>query len=146
MRRSERLDAVQRALDDEQQLLAKRVAQYRGSMQLAHNKLLELERYCAEYSAEYRRQVAQGLAGVRLRDYQAFLAKLQLALRQQQEALTRARTEFDYEQQRWQLAAGQAAAVSGVVQRWRSEEQNIEDRREQRLSDDNASRRQFDRH
>jgi flagellar FliJ protein len=76
-----------------------------------------------------------------LRDYQAFLARLNEAIRQQHAVVQRARSERDAERVRWQEMARKAKALDHVVEQWNLEEQRARDRREQLETDERAQRK-----
>ena len=70
----------------------------------SETKLQELERYRGEYEKQFTQRAGRGIGATDLRDYQAFLARLAEAIRQQQALVRRARAERDAERQRWQEA------------------------------------------
>ncbi|MCS6946769.1 MAG: flagellar export protein FliJ [Steroidobacteraceae bacterium] len=145
MKRSERLAAVRQAMDAEQQQLAATLAQAQSQVARAAARLDELQRYFDEYAEQYRTQVMAGIPASRLRDFQSFLARIQQAICAQQDVLRRAQTELDFTRRRWQVVAGAAAAVGGVVRRWQSEEQRADARREQSALDEHALRSFYDK-
>jgi flagellar FliJ protein len=103
--------------------------------------LQELERYRGDYESQFKQRAGRGMGATDLRDYQAFLARLSDAIRQQQAVVKRAQSERDAERQRWQEAAKRAKALGHVVEQWQTEERRASDRREQRESDERAQRR-----
>ena len=127
-------------MEEEQKSLAQRVADCGGRLTGALQKLEELQRYRDEYLGAYSQQVAAGIVSSRLRDFQAFMAQLSLAVRTQQENLARYRAEYDFELQRWQALTGKMSAIGSVVSQWRGAEQVVESRQEQREFDAFASR------
>ena len=107
----------------------------------AEAKLQELERYRADYDKQFAQRAGGGIGVTALRDYQAFLARLSEAIKQQQAVVKRAQSERDAERLRWQEAAKRAKALGHVVEQWQTEERRASDRREQRESDERAQRR-----
>ena len=140
MNRSARLDAIRNSLDDEQKSLAQSVADSGGRLAGAMQKLAELQRYRDEYLGAYTQQVASGMISARLRDFQAFMARLTQAVKSQQEQLARSRAEYEFELQRWQALTLKMSAIGSVVNRWRGEEQVVDARSEQRDFDAFAGR------
>ena len=107
----------------------------------AEAKLQELERYRGEYDKQFAQRAGGGIGATALRDYQAFLARLSDAIKQQQAVVKRAQSERDAERLRWQEAAKRAKALGHVVEQWQTEERRASDRREQHESDERAQRR-----
>jgi flagellar FliJ protein len=138
--RSQRLAPVQRVVDDVERRLAQSLAAIERRLAEADDKLLELTRYRSEYEQQFRARVAGGMGVAELRDYQAFLARLNEAIRQQQAVVQRMRIERDAERERWRTAAQRAEAVGNLVERWQIEERRVADLREQREIDERAQR------
>jgi len=138
MNRADRLEPVQRIVDDTERRLAEHFAASERLVVNCEAKLAELERYHTDYVQGFAQRAGGGIGAASLRDYQAFLARLQEAIRQQTEIVERAKSDRDLQRQRWQQAAQRAKALGNVVERWQAEERNINDRREQRESDERA--------
>ena len=77
---------------------------------------------------------------VKLQNYRSFLDRLGEALNQQQKTLDGARQEFEKRRVQWSEKRIEAESLNRVVDRFRKEEQNAADRREQREGDDAAMR------
>jgi len=140
MSRAKRLGPVQGVVEAAEQRLAQSLAGLQRRVSDAENKLLELERYRAEYEQGFTQRVGAGLGVTQLRDYQAFLGRLTEAIRQQQAVVQRSRAERDAEQQRWQHAARRVKAIDHVVDQWQAEERRAADRSEQRDTDERGQR------
>ncbi|HEY5808881.1 MAG TPA: flagellar export protein FliJ [Povalibacter sp.] len=140
MNRAKRLQPVQNLMDDNERKLARSVAAFEKRLHDAELKLAELERYQGEYQRQLTERAGQGIGVMGLRDYQAFLARLVEAIRQQRAVVQRAVSERDVERKKWQLAAQRARAIDHVVDHWQAEERRAEDRREQIEIDERAQR------
>jgi flagellar FliJ protein len=141
MKRVERLRMVERAIDDIERRRAETLAASERHLSACTAKLTELESYYAAYTRQFNERAEAGIGGAGLRDYQAFLARLAEAVRQQTTLVMRARSERDAERLSWQNAAQRAEVVGRLVNRWKNEEQRLGDLSEQRESDDRAQRR-----
>lgn len=141
MNRAKRLQPVQQIVDDQQRALARSLAAIEKRLTDAESKLGELERYRHEYEMQFSLRAQSGIGVMDLRDYQAFLARLSDAVKQQQALVQRARADRDLERTRWREAATRAKALDHVVERWRTEERMLLDRKEQRESDERAQRK-----
>jgi flagellar FliJ protein len=132
---------VQNLYDDTERRHAVALATVERKVADAEAKLQELERYRGDYENQFKQRAGRGIGARDLRDYQAFLARLTEAIRQQHAVVKRAQSERDAERLRWQDAAKRAKALGHVVEQWQSEERRASDRREQRESDERAQRR-----
>lgn len=141
MTRAKRMKPVQNLLDDSEKRLALGLATVERKVAEAEAKLQELERYRGDYDKQFAQRAGNGIGVTALRDYQAFLARLSEAIRQQQAVVKRAHSERDAERARWQEAAKRAKALGHVVEQWQTEERRASDRREQRETDERAQRR-----
>ena len=145
MSRADRLQPVQNLADDAERRLAQRLAAVERNQREAESKLTDLERYADDYQQQYTGRVASGIGVTELRDYQAFLARLGEAIRQQRTIVARARHEADAERLRWQDAAKRVKALDHVCGQWRDEERRVADRHEQREIDERAQRGRMER-
>ena len=141
MTRTKRLQPVQDVVENAEKRVAQSLAAHERRVQEAENKLAELTRYRGEYEQQYTERAGSGIGVMELRDYQAFLARLSEAMRQQQAVVHRVRAERDAERLRWQDAARRVKAIDHVVTQWQHEEQRIADRRDQRETDERGQRR-----
>lgn len=144
MKRAKRLEPVQQIVDDAQRRLALSVAAFEKRVLEGEAKLQELQRYKGEYEQQFSQRAGRGIGATDLRDYQAFLARLSEAIKQQQALVARARSEHQSERVKWQEALKRSKALGHVVDRWQAEERQMNDRRDQRESDERAQRK-FDR-
>ena len=144
MQRAKRLEPVQQIVDDAQRRLAMSVAAHEKRVLDGETKLQELQRYKGEYEQQFSARAGRGIGATDLRDYQAFLARLAEAIKQQQALVARARAEHQAERVKWQEALKRSKALGHVVERWQAEERHMNDRRDQRESDERAQRK-FDR-
>jgi flagellar FliJ protein len=138
MNRSQRLAQVREELEAQRRKLDERLRAAEQRALDAQTRCEELHRYRDEYANGFTARAAAGLGGAGLRDYQAFLARLDEAVRQQGQLAARAAAELDFERERWRDAAVQIKAVEAVGTRWKAEEQGAEQRREQRDTDERA--------
>ena len=138
MKRAQRLKMVQNVVEDQERRRAEQLARTEMRVSDCELRLTELEGYQASYAREFAARASNGIGAAGLRDYQSFLARLAEAVRQQSQAVFRARAERDAERRIWQSAAQRAEAVGRIVKRWQTEEQRTFDRYEQRESDERA--------
>jgi flagellar FliJ protein len=112
----------------------------------AGRKVADLERQLEQlqsYRDEYVRNSTQGngtIDAVKLQNYRSFLDRLGEALRLHLKSLEAARAEYEVRRTAWSEKRIEAESLSRVVDRFRKEEQQVADRREQREGDDAALR------
>lgn len=138
MNRSQRLAQLRGTLEAQRKTLDERLRGAEQRATEAEGRCAELQRYRDEYAGSFTARAAAGLVGAGLRDYQAFLARLDEAVRQQRQVALRAAAELEFERQRWMDAAGQVKAVEAVGARWDAEQQRMDQRREQLDTDEHA--------
>ena len=140
MKRAQRLEMVQRVVDDLERRKAEALAASERRVSESEAKLAELEGYRMSYVRDFTVRAGSGIDGASARDYQVFLGRLDEALRQQSQVVVRTRAQRDSERQNWQGAAQRAEAVGQIVKHWKNEEQRDLDRREQLESDERSQR------
>jgi flagellar FliJ protein len=140
MKRAQRLEIVQNVVDDQERQRAEALAGSERRVTESEAKLAELQSYYESYVHGFATRAVSGIEGNLARDYQAFLARLEEAMRQQTLIVTRARAQRDSEMRNWQGAAQRAEAVGHMVKRFQTEEARTLDRREQTESDERSSR------
>ena len=140
MKRAQRLEMVQHVVDDQERLRAEALAVSERRVSESEAKLAELQNYHDSYVRSFAMRAGAGIDGAMARDYQAFLGRLEEALRQQGQIVIRARAQRDSEMQNWQGAAQRAEAVGQMVKRFQTEEARALDRREQAESDERSAR------
>ena len=138
MKKSVRMQVVQRVADDDERRRAETLAAGERRVAECEAKLAELEGYQTSYASEFARRAGAGIGSAGLQEYQAFMSRLGEAVRQQTELLARARTDRDAQRRQWQSAAQRADIVGKVVEKSRIVEQRARDAREQRESDELA--------
>lgn len=136
MKRAQRLDHFRDGLESSEKEQRTRFLAAEGRAGEARGRLAELQRYRDDYLASLGQRAAGGMDAVALRDYQAFLARIGEAIRQQVQLVSRADLECEYERNRWNEAATRCRAVASVVERWKNEERIGIARAEQRDTDE----------
>ena len=121
----------------------------RRAMGEAGRKVADLERQLEQlqaYRDEYVRNSTQGngtIDAVKLQNDRSFLERLGEALRLHLKSLEAARAEYEVRRKAWSEKRIEAESLSRVVDRFRKEERQVAERREQREGDDAALRVSF---
>jgi len=140
MRRSDRLEPVQKVVDDTERRLAEHFAASEKLLNGCEQKLSELTGYRDDYTKGFAQRAGKGMGARELVDYQAFMSRLNEAIMQQSEVVDRARADRDAQRKRWQEAAQRSKALGHVIENWEQQEQREVARREQIESDERAQR------
>ena len=140
MKRSERMQTVERVVSDVERKRAEALAARERQVTECENKLSELESYQKSYADQFQTRAGAGIGAAGLRDFQTFMVRLGDAVKQQVQLVVKAKADRDAERKVWQNAAQRAEAVGGLVQRWQKDEQRQSDQQEQRESDERAQR------
>jgi flagellar FliJ protein len=138
MKRLQRLSAVRGIMEEQERRQAARLAQDERRFVAAQQRLQELEHYRADYARQLDARASTGIGAMALRDYQTFLARLDDAIRQQAQIVSRSATELEFERSRWRDAAIRLKSVSTVIEKWQHEDRAIADRAAQIETDERA--------
>lgn len=136
----QRLQMVQRVTDEKERQQARRLAQSRARVAQCEAKLKELQGYEAGYARDFDARAAAGIRGAGIREFQAFLAKLAEAIRQQEQLLEKAKSDSEADRTHWQGAAQRSQIMDKVVENHAIKETKARDQRDQRESDDRGQR------
>ncbi len=140
MKRSDRLEPVQKIVDDTERRLAEHFAASERLLNGCEQKLNELTGYRDDYTKGFAHRAGQGMGARELMDYQAFMSRLTEAITQQTEVVDRARVDRDAQRKRWQEAAQRSKVLTHVIENWEQQEQREVAHREQVESDERAQR------
>ena len=119
---------------------ARRLHQLKAQWQAAENRLEELRRFRREYEERLRQSTGRGMGMHQMRDFHAFLAKLDHAISSQDAEVARCRGEWDKGRQHWQEQRRQLSAYDALAKRHLERETRRDNLREQRNLDELATR------
>jgi len=139
--RIRQLQTAHGVLENDERRKAQTLANSERQVKESEAKLAELGSYREAYLRDFASRAGGGMTAARARDYQAFLARLDEALREQSEVVSRARAQRAELLARWRGAAQHTAAVDRALQRGLNDEQRRLERREQSDADERAQRR-----
>ena len=113
----------------------------------AERHLAEMERQLEQlktYRSDYVNQSSSGpgaVDAVRLQNFRMFLDRLGEAIRAQTTLVGTARTDYEARRARWSAKRVEAEALGKVVERFKSDERRVQERRDQNEMDEAALRR-----
>ncbi|AEF53863.1 flagellar export protein FliJ [Marinomonas posidonica] len=141
MKKSHRMqilvDLAKRKEDSVAQQLARDKAKVLHDVQ----KLAELKEYAQQYESERN---LLGLSPYLTTNYQHFVDRVQQAIAQQEAAVGRAEQQADMSMRLWLQARSKTKSMDVLKEKNIKIEQSIEEKKEQRQSDEFAMRRFFD--
>ncbi len=124
--RSARLQPAVEQAKRREELALQKLAEQQQRFTLVQNQLEELERYRQEYSLS-----EGGLTVTALVNRQHFLDRIDKAIVQQLREVERHRRQLEGTRMQWVQAHARERAIDSVIVRYRSLEQQSEDRQEQ---------------
>lgn len=119
---------------------AKRLHALRIKWQEAEEQLQQLKGYREDYRVRLVESTKQGLPVTSWRDYQLFLDKLELAIRQQQVEVEHCKTRWEAGQREWLAQQRKLKAYATLAQRHVRREEMREAQKEQRELDEFAAK------
>jgi flagellar FliJ protein len=119
---------------------AKRLHALRARWLEAEEKLRQLMGYQEDYRMRLLESSRQGLSVSSWRDYQLFLDKLQLAIRQQQAEVLQCKGRWEAGQREWLAEQRKLKAYGTLAQRHERSEERREAQQEQRELDEFAAK------
>lgn len=119
---------------------ARHLNQLKAQWNEAEEKLRQLLAYREDYRARLLHSTKLGMQANSLKDYQLFMGKLELAIRQQSEEVGRCKQRWELGWHEWQVQQRKQKAFDTLAQRHRRSEQKREAKLEQREQDELSSR------
>jgi len=138
--RAARLAPVVEMAENVEKQAAQRLGHYQGQVNLANAKLAELDKFRADYQAQWMTHGAKGVSGMWLMNYQRFLNQLETAVAQQNKSLAWHQGNLNNARKAWQHAYARVEGLRKLVLRYAQEARQLEDKREQRLLDELSQR------
>lgn len=124
--------------EDKSQAAAQVLARLKQAWREAENKLQQLQGFLDEYNHRLQQQAQSGFSITQLRDFQAFILKLELAIRAQAEEVERCHVRWQQGQAEWQAREREVKAYQTLRQRHDEAERKSEERLDQRQQDEFA--------
>jgi flagellar FliJ protein len=138
MTRSKRMIPVVKVAENREQVAARALGEAQQRLAAQQRKFEELVTYRDQYSSEFQHYSGQGMGVARLQDYRVFLARLNEAIQQQQRVVERCQLDCERQRGHWMSTRTRTQALGKVVDRYRREEGQVAERREQRDTDERA--------
>ena len=134
---AKRLIPIQRLAQKREDDQARQLAEQQKMLETQEQRLQELRRYAAEYSAI---PSAATLTPALLSNRRAFVEKLDTAVQQQSKQVDKARGTCDVERARLLLASREVSVLDKLAASYQAQERKDDEKRSQKELDDHASR------
>lgn len=141
MTKSQRFEPIRKLADRKEKDAASVLGKTLRERQGAQQRLNELQNYLAEYLERYAQASQSGLGGAQIQEYQAFIAKLEQAIAEQEKVLAGAQQVCDRSKHQWRGEYTRSKAMETVLERMQADERRERERREQAASDERNQRR-----
>lgn len=120
---------------------AKRLGNAIRATDKAEKKLALLQQYRDDYSARFQAKMAQGgLTPLTFRNFQSFIDKLDAAIEGQLQVVKEAENGVTQERGAWQASERKRMSYDTLATRAMQKEQQRENKRDQKLNDEQAAR------
>jgi flagellar FliJ protein len=106
-------------------------------------KLLQLQQYRDDYALRFQERMAEGLNASGYRNFQLFIEKLDLAMTRQRQIIDDATRRVEQARQAWQQCERRRKSYGTLENRARQEEHRKELKRDQKSTDEHATRQAF---
>lgn len=124
---------------------ARRLAALREANLSASRKLELLQEYRLDYGTQLQSLLQAGLPAPQWRNYQDFLKALDAGIEQQRAAAAQSEARLDHGRTDWQHQRRRLNAFETLAERLQRQQAVVQNRREQRASDEHAARMLLDR-
>lgn len=135
MKRSLRIQKLVELSQKKEDTVAQLLARQKAKVEQEKQKLLQLEEYASQYESERN---LLGLSPYLVTNYQHFVSRLEQAMQQQKGAIKQSEQQANLAQQQWLTARAKTKSMDLVKDKHVKQEQLVEDKQEQRQSDEFA--------
>jgi len=142
MKKSARLAPLLKLEQNKEQEQVKALGQARSAVAVQVEKLQQLVDYRSEYEQMVSQEGSQGISATRLQGYHQFLNRLTAAITQQKEQLELTKQQENMAQNQWFQQRGAVKRMDNLIDRNVYQERLEEDKREQKMLDEQAQQLQ----
>ena len=141
MSRRSPMDSVAHVTRERERAAARELGKQRRHLDEEESRLQELREHRQRYHRDLQAAGSRGLGVRQLNEYRLFLARLDQAIAQQEQALGRCLQAYRQSQAAWMERRKDLKAIGKLVTRRATEANHRQNRREQAENDDRASQR-----
>lgn len=140
MTKSQRINPILKLAEKREQDAARALGGSQHRLLEHQQRLDQLLSYREEYAQRMQEHGVQGITVSQMQGYQTFLSRLDAGIREQQYVLSSAMQEVDRCRSAWQATHIRSQALDKVQLRYLAEEVKVQDKRDQKDSDERALR------
>ena len=122
---------------------AKRLGTALRAVQENEEKLQMLNGYRDDYAQRFDASMASGMTPMAYRNFQAFLDKLDSAIKGQHDIVLQGRQRSERERSHWQDSERKRMSYTTLSNRAQQQAQQLEAKRDQKLMDEHAARQAY---
>lgn len=141
MTRSQRFQPIIRLAEHGQDEAARRLGEALRVVEAQRKRLDDLKAYRDGYTRRFDAAAMEGINGMLVQDFRAFIDRINEAINRQTALLAAASQEHETCRLGWVEAKARTGALDKAAERFREEEMVIEEKREQQTTDEHVSRR-----
>lgn len=138
---SERFKPIHKLVSQKERKAAVELGESIKQRDSAQRRLVELQLYHKEYLERFANAARNGLPSNQIMEYQVFIGKLEAAIVEQRNIVSRSEQDCAQSKQQWRGRYTKAKAMENAIDRMRSTERKDADRREQADADERAQRK-----
>lgn len=138
MKRSKRMQVLVDIAKNKEAQVAKLLAMQRAKVEADKEQLVQLKEYANQYESERN---LLGLNANLIANYQHFVTRLEQAIQQQNNVISQSEQQANFALTQWLEAKAKTKSMSSLQEKHLKQEQAIENKQEQRQSDEFAMRR-----
>ncbi len=136
--KSRRLKPVAKIAQEREDDAALALSEYRKVVDQHEAKLIELRHYHEEYIQRLNESGRSGMNIAQINDYRSFIARLAVAVKQQEALLLECEQQLQTMNATWIELRGRHQALGKVIDRYHQQEHQASEKREQSESDERS--------
>jgi flagellar FliJ protein len=140
MNASDRFKPVLKVAENREAAAARQFGRSQQQQKAEEDKLENLRQYHIDYMQRFREAASLGMRAAQLREYQAFMSKLEKAISEQEEVVKRSQSTTVRMKQQWTATHVKTQSMDKAMNRMVKQEQKQQDAQDQKMSDELAQR------
>lgn len=136
MKKSKRFEPVKKMAQEKEAAAAVAVGKAQQEKNACLEQLVKLQNYRDEYVTQFKTKGQAGMSAARLNEYQMFVQKIDVAIKEQQQAVDKAGSNIQLKQQHMQQSNRRKKVVEKLIDKNIKQENIKADRTEQNVADD----------
>lgn len=138
-KRSKRFKPIHNLAQQKEDVAAQTLGKMQRELSSHQLKLGELQGFYQDYTERFNRQGVKGMSIIQVQSYQKFISQLEVAIIEQKKHISRVAEACDSSRADWTQERQKTQVLEKVISRFQKQEQKMDNRREQRQSDELVS-------